>query len=152
MTRAVQMDFQIGQEDPLRHSLRSRLMIGRNVPSQGPVGSTVHGGQPGQRAPRADGQRLPRPRCAKLDTDLDTFIEHAGDQRQGRRQSPEPGATRREVAGITNPAQYDTNGDGYIDDYDFFLGQYDADRIDGVLTARRNWAPRATWCGGVAAD
>ncbi len=132
VTRAVQMDFRLEKKIKFAILSRSRVMIGRHVMIEGPIGSrfmetNIVNGHPVQMESDFRGLH------ADLDTALDTFVntlvvnDFDKDNRIHLSDS-------REIDGITNPAQYDTNGDGYIDDYDFFLKQYDVGN-KGFVTA-----------------
>ncbi len=122
--RSVTLDFQI--EKKLRFALlsKSRIMIGRNVMIEGPIGSSftethLENGHPIQMESDFIG----------LDSDLDddltlfrnTLISNDtdGDNRIAV-------ASATETDGITDPADFDYDQDGYIDDYDFFMAHYDA--------------------------
>ena len=128
--RSISMDFKI--EKKLRFALlsRSRVMIGRNVMIEGPIGSTfmetdLENGHPIQM--ESDFVGLD----AALDSDLELFRntlisnDTDGDNRLAL-------ASGTETSGITDPSSYDYNHDGYIDGYDFFMAFYDTNGDEKV--------------------
>jgi len=132
ITRSIQMDFRIDKKIRFAILSRSRVMIGRNVMVEGPIGSRftdthLPNGHPIQM--RSDFRGLD----SELDTQLDALIgtlilnDSDGDNRINL-------ADSAEIDGMTNPQSLDTNYDGYVDDYDFFIGHYDANG-DGHITA-----------------
>ncbi|NJL30447.1 MAG: hypothetical protein HC898_01785 [Phycisphaerales bacterium] len=132
VTRALQMDFRLEKKIKFAILSRSRVMIGRHVMIEGPIGSRftetdLPNGHPVQM--ECDFRGL----ASALDTKLDEFINTLAlnDQNSDNRLNL---ADSREVDNIVNPAQYDTNADGYIDDYDFFLAHFDVDK-KGFVTA-----------------
>jgi hypothetical protein len=123
VTRAVQADCPITKTIPFAILSRSRVMIGPNVNIQGPVGSAftetdLPFGHPVQM--ESDFYGLDPALDAQLDAFRATLITNDvdGDNRINL-------ADPRETAGITNPQQYDTDGDGYITDFDFFMALFD---------------------------
>ncbi|MBI1338430.1 MAG: hypothetical protein GC164_15920 [Phycisphaera sp.] len=133
VTRSIQMDFKIDKK--IRYAIlsKSRVMIGQNVMVEGPVGSRfmdtdLTNGHPIQ--VESDFKGLD----SQLDSDLDAFVNTlAINDTDGDNRLNVHNAT--EVNGITNPQDYDYNGDGYIDDYDFFLSHFDSKgNGDGKLT------------------
>ncbi len=122
--RSVSMDFKIDKK--IRYALlsKSRIMIGRNVMIDGPVGSSfletnLANGHPIQM--ESDFRGLD----ANLDADLDLFRntlisnDANGDNRINL-------ASSAEIDQIANPSSFDYDQDGYIDDYDFFMAAFDA--------------------------
>ncbi len=132
ITRTIEMTFRLDKKIRFAILSKSRVMLGPNVMVEGPIGSRfmetdlLHG-HPVQMAGNFRGLD------SELDADLDAFIgtlitnDINGDNRINLR-SPS------EVDGITDPEQYDTNGDGFIDDFDFFMARFDTN-ADGTLTA-----------------
>jgi len=123
--RSITMDLLIDKKIKFALLSKSRVMIGRNVMIDGPIGSgftetNLEHGHPIQMV--SDFRGLD----PALDTELDTLIgtlvsnDQDGDNRIRL-------ANATETSGIINPAQYDLNADGYIDDYDYFMGFFDAD-------------------------
>jgi len=132
ITRSLQMDFQIDKKIPFAILSRNRVMIGRNVMIDGPIGSGyietfLPFGHPVQI--QSDFEGLD----ASLDSQIEAFYNTVnvrdadGDNRLNL-------LSAAEVDGIDSPEQYDTNGDNYIDDYDFFLAHYDSNG-DGAVNA-----------------
>ncbi len=122
--RSVSIDFQIEKKIRFAVLSKSRIMIGRNVMIDGPVGSTfletnLENGHPIQ---MESDFRLLDP---ALDADLDLFRntlvtnDTDGDNRINL-------ASSAEISGMTDPAQFDYDQNGYIDGYDFFMAHFDA--------------------------
>ena len=121
--RSISMDFKI--EKKLKFALisKSRVMIGRNVMIEGPIGSSftetnLENGHPIQM--ESDFVGLDSDLDNEIDTFRNTLITNDAD---GDNRLAVASAT--ETDGITDPASYDYDGDGYIDDYDFFMAHYD---------------------------
>lgn len=121
--RSVSMDFQI--EKKIRFALlsKSRIMIGRNVMIEGPIGSAfletnLENGHPIQM--ESDFRGLD----AALDGNLDLFRNTlvANDTDGDNRLAV---ASAAETNGMADPASFDYDRDGYIDDYDFFMAHFD---------------------------
>ncbi|MEM9345134.1 MAG: hypothetical protein AAGB26_00825 [Planctomycetota bacterium] len=130
--RSVSMDFQLVKRIEYAVLSRSRVMIGRNVMVEGRVGSTftetnLDNGHPIQIA--SDFYGLD----ATLDTQLDALLgsiiedDQNGDNRLSIHDSTE-------VADYANPSAFDTDGDGYITDFDFFLSHFDTSSSPGQIT------------------
>jgi hypothetical protein len=132
ITRAVQVDFLMDKKIPYAILSRSRVMIGKNVSVTGDIGSrfmdtNLANGHPVQMESDFKGLN------STLDAALDGFkaILKTNDRNGDNRidlSNPD------ETAGITNPAALDRNGDGFIDDYDYFVASYDAN-ADGIVSA-----------------
>jgi len=131
ITRVVLMDFKIDKKIRFAILSRSRVMIGRNVMIEGPIGSRftdtqLLNGHPIQM--QSDFAGLD----PALDNDLDVLantlalLDQNGDNRLNL-------ADAREIDGVTDPQNLDLNGDGYIDDYDYFMAHFDAN-ADGDIT------------------
>lgn len=138
ITRSIQVDLKLDKKIKYAVLTKSRLMIGPNVEIEGPIGSKYNevnlaNGHPIQI--QSDFYGLD----STLDASLNTFYntvktnDKNGDNRLNL-------ADAAEVQGITNPAQYDKNGDGYIDDYDFFVGRFDSNSDGKVTTLELNTA------------
>jgi hypothetical protein len=122
--RSVTIDFQI--EKKIRFALlsKSRIMIGRNVMIDGPIGSSfmetnLANGHPIQM--ESDFRGLDAALDAELDLFRNTLVTNDadGDNRINL-------ASAAEVDQITDPQQFDYDQNGYIDGYDFFMAQFDA--------------------------
>ncbi len=122
--RSVIIDFQIEKKIKFALLSKSRIMIGRNVMIDGPIGSSfletnLEHGHPIQI--ESDFKGLD----AALDADIDLFRntlisnDADGDNRINLASSTETNL-------IVDPAQYDYDQDGYIDDYDFFMAHFDS--------------------------
>lgn len=129
--RAIQMELRLKKVIPFAILSKSRVMIGRNVMINGPVGSrfmevNLPNGHPVQMVSDFRGVD------STLDANLDLFVQTLatndvnGDNRIDLQDSSE-------VSGIGNAATYDRNGDHYIDDYDFFLARFDSNG-DGAVS------------------
>lgn len=121
--RSVSIDFQI--EKKIRFALlsKSRIMIGRNVMIEGPIGSSfletnLENGHPIQMV--SDFRGLDAALDADLDLFRNTLITNDAD---GDNRIAVGSATETNL--IANPSSFDYDRDGYIDDYDFFMAQYD---------------------------
>ncbi len=106
-------------------------MLGRNVLIEGPVGSSfdevdLTNGHPIQ--VESDFRGL----LDELDDDLDLLVatlisnDTNGDNRLNTGLSAE-------VDGLADPTSFDLSGDGYIDDFDFFLARFDSNN-NGEVT------------------
>jgi hypothetical protein len=138
ITRTLQMSFFINKRIEYAIIAPSRIMIGKNVRVEGPLG-TVYGTVPGELdtangdplVVRSDFYWLEWPDDTSLDTKLDTLFAqvaaHDADG-DGRLRVYHP----QESLGIAaNPAiLIDHDQNEYVDDFDLFLSHYDgnADR------------------------
>lgn len=129
--RAIQMDFHLAKRIRFAVLSKSRVMVGRNVLVEGPIGSRfmethLDHGHPVQIESDFRGLQT------DLDNELDALVgtlvtnDQDGDNRLNI-QNP------AEVDGLTDPTSLDTSGDGYIDDYDFFQAAFDSN-ADGAIT------------------
>lgn len=127
VTRSISMDFRITKKIKFAILSKSRVMIGRNVIIDGDIGSRfqeVHltNGHPVQMV--SDFRGLSGAKGLALKERLDALIgtlatnDTDGDNRLNIHNPTE-------VSGITDPIALDLSGDGYIDDYDFFLEIFD---------------------------
>jgi hypothetical protein len=122
--RSVSIDFQI--EKKIRFALlsKSRIMIGRNVMIDGPIGSAftetnLENGHPVQML--SDFISLDVALDVKLSELVGTLADYDmdGDNRVNL-------AITAERDGLPIPAEdLDYNSDGYVDDYDFFMEHFD---------------------------
>ncbi|MEM1445268.1 MAG: EF-hand domain-containing protein [Planctomycetota bacterium] len=130
--RSVQMDYLITKRIPYALLSRSRIMVGRNVLIDGPIGShfrevDLQNGHPVQAV--SDFRGLD----SDLDDDLDALIgtlitnDANGDNRININSSSE-------TDGIDDPEDFDRDGDGYISDFDFVLKAFDSND-DGRISA-----------------
>ena len=136
VTRSIQMDFRIAKKIKFAILSKSRVMIGRNVIIDGDIGSrfmevNLANGHPVQMI--SDFRGLNGAKGTALNADLDALVgtlatnDTDGDNRINIHNPTE-------IDGLANPVEMDQNGDGYIDDYDFFLSHYDTND-DGMVTA-----------------
>ncbi len=131
ISRTIQMDFKLDKKIRFAILSKSRVMIGQNVLIDGPVGSRftdVHleHGHPIQVS--SDFRGLETTLDEKLDILTDTLIaaDTDGDNRLNLSHDDEAGA-------ISDSALSDNNGDGFVDEYDLFLWQFD-NNGDGAVT------------------
>ncbi len=136
--RSVSKDFRIGKRIPYAVLARSRILIGQHVMIDGPVGSRfdethLEHGHPIHMV--SDFRGL----ASELDDQLDLFVntlitnDKTGNNRLNINHPDE-------IEGIANPQQYDIDGDGYIDEWDFFLdhfGQVDTDTGEWYVTRQQ---------------
>lgn len=130
--RSVSMDFQMVKRIEYAVLSRSRVMIGKNVMIEGRIGSTfaethLTNGHPLQIA--SDFRGLDPDLDAKLDALLGSIIsdDQDGDNRLSIYNSTE-------VEDYTDPASYDTDNDGFITEFDFFLDHFDTSSSPGAIT------------------
>jgi len=130
--RSLSMDFQITRRINYAVLSRSRVMIGQNVLIEGRVGSIfsdtdLNNGHPIQ--VMSDFRGLDAALDAQLDALTGSIIadDQDGDNRLSIYDSTE-------VADYANPESYDLNNDGYIDEYDFFLGHFDSGSSPGQIS------------------
>ncbi|HEX7008592.1 MAG TPA: hypothetical protein VF184_01330, partial [Phycisphaeraceae bacterium] len=129
--RSISMDFRIDKKIPYAILSKSRIMIGRNVLIEGPIGSTflethLTNGHPIQMM--SDFYGLD----SQLDSDLDTLRQWlvANDANGDNRLNV---SSSSETQNLSNPQNYDKNNDGYIDEYDYFLAHFDSN-ADGKIS------------------
>lgn len=130
--RSISMDFQITRRINYAVLSRSRIMIGQNVIVEGRVGTVFDdtdlvNGHPLQ--VMSDFRGLDDDLDADLDALMGSII--ADDQNGDNRLSIYDST---EVADYSNPEDYDLNGDGYIDEYDFFLSHFDSGSSPGQIS------------------
>jgi hypothetical protein len=131
--RSIQMDYRIDKKVRYAILSRNRVMIGRNVIIDGPIGSRFTGvdnqhGHPVQVRDNFTGLD------PTLDTWLQTLVDYlaANDQNGDNRIAL---ADEAESAALNNAASYDRNADGQVDAYDMFLLRYDTDNNGSLSTA-----------------
>lgn len=131
--RTVAMDFQLRKTANYAILSRNRIMIGRNVMIDGPLGSHYtlvdeQHGHPIQMRDNFHGL------TADLDAALDALVadldahDADGDNRLAVNDPAETGH-------LADPDADDLNNDGYIDTYDKFLAQFDDDADAAVSQA-----------------
>ncbi|MCC6580569.1 MAG: hypothetical protein IT440_09015 [Phycisphaeraceae bacterium] len=132
ITRGIQIDLKLDKKIPYAILARSRVMIGRHVMVQGPIGSRFNEvnlplGHPIQMVSDFSGL------SSQLDDNLELLAQslHLRDADGDNRLNL---ANAAETADLEHPEQLDLNHDGHIDDYAFFLEHYDANR-DGQISA-----------------
>ena len=135
--RLVQMDFKL--EKRIEYALigQSRIMIGKNVLVDGPVG-VMYGTVAGELAPENGDPLVLRSDFYDLDpVALDPLLDalHAlietDDADGDGRLRPSHAGEGAALAG--NPSLQDHDGDQYVDDFDLFLGVFDVDDDDLVV-------------------
>lgn len=129
--RVVRLDFQMFKKVRYAILSRNRIMIGRNVVIEGPIGSAytqtdMLNGHPIQMRDNFHGLN------STLDGYLNDLTTHLGSHDMDGDNRVKLSDTR-ESAGLADAAALDRNQDGYVDEYDMFLLSYDAN-ADGKLT------------------
>lgn len=132
--RSISMDLAIDKN--IRYALlsRSRIMVGRNVMIEGPIGSTfneVHldKGHPVQM--QSDFRGLHPDLDAALDALVGTLI---ADDANGDNRLNIYNPTEVQSFAPEQIANWDENGDGFIDEYDLLLQHFDTDN-NGSLSS-----------------
>ncbi|MBT4768698.1 MAG: hypothetical protein HOO04_10095 [Phycisphaerae bacterium] len=135
--RLVQMDFMLEKRIEYAVIGQSRIMIGKNVLVDGPIGA-LYGTVVGELSPENGDPLVLRSDFYDLDTvTLDPLLDslHAivqtGDADGDGRMRPSHASEG--VALGANPALQDHDGDQYVDDFDLFLGVFDTDEDDQVV-------------------
>ena len=133
ITRAIEMDFHMDKKIRFAILSKNRIMIGRHVLIEGPVGS------------RFSHTHLAHGHPVQMVSDFVGLTDHLDDDLQLLRGSlielDQDGDNRlaldnpAETAGLDAPANYDTSGDGHIDEYDMFLDHYDTNGDHAVSAA-----------------
>lgn len=125
--RSIQMDFRLEKKIEFAVLSKSRVMIGRNVLIDGPIGSRfmdthLEHGHPIQMASDFRGIN------ATLDTELDGFIDDLELRDEGGMTVGDVDGDNRlnlsdpaEAGALDTPGLDDVNNDGYVDGYDYFL-------------------------------
>jgi hypothetical protein len=135
--RLVQMDFMLEKRIEYAVIGQSRIMIGKNVLVDGPIGA-LYGTMPGELDPENGDPLVLRSDFYDLDlVTLDPLLDslHAviqvGDADGDGRMRP---AHAGEGAALdANPALQDHDGDQYVDEFDLFLFVFDVDDDDQVV-------------------
>ncbi len=134
--RNLQIDFQIEKKIEFAVLGPNRIMIGKNVLVEGPIGS-LYGTEPGELDPDNGDPLVLRSDYFDLDPVLDSrlqaFYDAVGlhDVDGDNRLRPDHPS---ESSGVALQSYFvDNDGDEYIDDFDLFLGIYDADTNGRVV-------------------
>lgn len=142
ISRTLQMDFRIDKRIEFAILSPNRIMIGKNVRVEGPLGSR-YGIDPltGLPNPSELNPTNGHPLVMKsdfyyLDAALDLIIDKLYDQvmlfdedNDGRLRPDHP----TESLGLADPDLFDYNGDEYVDDFDLFMAHYDINPPDGQI-------------------
>lgn len=130
--RSIALDFKIDKKIRFAVLAKSRIMIGPNVMIEGRIGTrfmetNLTHGHPVMM--QSDFLGLDTSLNVWLDELVGTLITNDvdGDNRIHL-------ANATEIEGIPDPQVLDINSNGYIDDYDFFLGHFDANADGRVST------------------
>lgn len=129
VSRTLQMDFRITKKIEFAVISPNRVMIGKNVRIEGPLG-TRYGIEPGE-LDAANGHPLVmrsdfRHLHADLTADIDLFMARVAEfdvDGDGRLRPNHP----LESQGLNGLDFEDTDGDEYVDDFDLFMAHYDSD-------------------------
>jgi len=135
ISRTLQMDFRIGKKIEFALLSRTRIMIGKNVRVEGPIG-TRYGVVAGE-LDGANGDPLVMQSdfyflSTNLDTLLDLYFAEVEDHDVDGDNRLRPGHLA-EALGLTNAAFVDKDGNEYVDDFDLFLDEFDTSNDDMVL-------------------
>ncbi len=151
--RIVQLDFML--EKRIEYALlgQSRIMIGKNVLIEGPVGA-LYGTVSGELDPDNGDPLVVRSDLYNLDTVtldplLDTFHSLVAIHDVDGDGRLRPGHAVEGLAISGDPDMQDHDGDQYVDDFDLFLGVFDAD-TDAMVVFDPALAQAAGW--GLMAD
>ena len=136
ISRSLQMDFELTKKIEFAALTPNRIMIGKNVMIDGPIGTRY--GAFDDNSPNVDELDLPngdpvvvRSDFYDLDPDLDdkldllyTQVADFDEDQDGRLRPNHPG----ESGGLAgNPDLVDYDGNEYVDDFDLFLAHFDTD-------------------------
>ena len=134
ITRTLQLDFRLNKRIEYAILSPSRIMIGKNVRVEGPLGSLfgiesgeLDGAHSHPLVMRSDFYYLD----SALDTKLDIFfasLEQYDTDGDGRLR-PDHDV---ETLGLSDASLVDADGDEYVSDFDLFLAHYDAND-DGIV-------------------
>jgi hypothetical protein len=146
--RTLQMEFAIVKRIEFAIISPNRIMIGKNVLIDGPLGSR-YGIEPGELnsahghplVMRSDFYHLDPQLDAKLDLFFDRVAQYDVDG-DGRLRVNHP----LESQGLAGTGLADHTGDGYVDDWDIFLAHFDANG-DGMVVYDAALACAAGMCG-----
>jgi hypothetical protein len=130
ITRTLQMDFLLEKKIEFAVISPNRIMIGKNVRVEGPLGSRYGIGTGELEGPNAD-PLVMRSDFYYLDDDLNASLDLLGQQvvtydvdGDGRLRPEHPNESDG-LAGM--PTLIDYDGDEYVDDFDLFLAFFDGD-------------------------
>jgi len=133
VSRTLQMDFRITKKIEYAVISPNRIMIGKNVRIEGPLGSR-YGVVEGELEPENGNPLVMRSDFYHLSPDLDTLLDTFYDavaqydvDGDNRLRPNHPG----ESGGLSGDLT-DYNGDEYVDDFDLFLKEFD-DNTDGIV-------------------
>ncbi len=150
--RTLQMDFRITKKIEFAILSVNRVMIGKNVLIEGPLGSR-YGIETGELTCANCHPALTRSDFYFLDADLDDLLDvlYASiaeyDQDGDGRLRPNHPA---EGPGLSGTGLTDLTGDGYVDDFDAFLSHFDSSS-DGMVVYDADLAA-AAGLGSLAAE
>ena len=133
ITRTLQMDFQINKKIEFAVISPNRIMIGKNVRVEGPLG-TRFGLVPGEMdsehgdplVMRSDFYYLDPALDAKLDVFFEQIVQYDVDG-DGRLRIYHP---TESIGAEASPDLEDHDGNEYVDDFDLFLAHYDTGPLD----------------------
>ncbi len=135
LTRTLQMDFQIVKRLDAAIISPNRVMIGKNVHIDGPVGTRFGEDMIDLEDPlghpivmKSDFRHLD----AELDARIEALITSIGEFDVNGDNRLRPGHPT-ESDGLTEPFMIDANDDGFVDDYDLWLDFYDQNEDGWVV-------------------
>jgi hypothetical protein len=146
--RTLSMEFRLGKRIEFAVISPNRIMIGKNVLIEGPLG-TRYGTNDGELTSengdplvmRSDFRYLTNSLTTKIDNLANAIANHDVDG-DGRLRPAHPS----EGQGLTGLGIGDLDGDEYVDDFDCFLSEYDANG-DGLVV----WDAARAAAAGVSA-
>lgn len=134
LTRTLQMDFQLVKRLDAAVISPNRIMVGKNVHIDGPIGTRFGEDVADLEEPlghpivmKSDFRHLD----AELDARIEALIEQIGLHDVNGDNRLRPGHPT-ESDGLTEPYMVDANDDGFVDDYDLWLDFYDVNN-DGMI-------------------
>lgn len=147
--RTLSMEFQLGKKIEYAIISPTRIMIGKNVLIEGPMG-TRYGTNPGELSAangdplvmRSDFRYLSSALTGKIDA-LAAAVAAYDIDGDGRLRPAHPS----ESQGLGSVGVTDLDGDEYVDDFDCFLSEYDANGDAMVV-----WDPARAAAAGVNAS
>lgn len=136
IVREISMDFRIGKRIEYAVISPNRIMIGKNVMIEGPLGS-LYGTEDGE-LDTANGDPLVMRSDfydldPDLDDDLDDFYALVVDYDVDGDARLRPGHPEEGVALVDEPGMVDVDGDEFVTDFDLFLSFYDDNDDAGVV-------------------
>ncbi len=138
IARTLQIDVRLDKKIEYAMLAPSRIMIGKNVRIEGPLG-TRYGTEPGELDSANGDPLVKRSDFYYLDEDPDTGLNPKLDALYGLIPTNDVDGDARlrvnhttENQGLADPL-LDFDGDEYVDDWDLFMAHYDLNPADGMV-------------------